>query len=758
MASRAGRDIEAFMRHLKFSDEDIVAVMQVAKGGKAEDVPTPKTIAPETVIKDAGPNLEVATNAMKDAITKPLKGDSAVARQVAAMQKEGRVVDRYKVGSKILPDQQKPLVPEEKPVDPAKDVKHFTLVQSGSKWMGRVFGLKDMPMVDGFESLMAMATNTKEITKWVKDVLSPFPDSSKEVATTMKATMDKYREVIERDNMQKDQLGVALKREKSMAKDSPLQKEAALEAYKLHAQIKVNEPAVKRAYADAWNTIGALAKKHADVRVYLDASGELPKGIEVSAPEHAAALKLREYLDRSSQTMSDQGIPVRGQGSYMPRVWSALMKDEGAGKVGQTFVKVPDLLKFMAREDNTLPWFPSSHGAMKAYIPSAEYKMAWQPFLNRWQPFIETTKNPVLKEGLQNWIKENLYRKAPGNIEKILNATVSAEYMRLIGLSLSVGFKHILKLSNTFAEYGPLTTSRATAQFAKVPVQAMMEKFGLKGEHAELKAFRTYVNMEQMVRMTDEIPIMGAVKYRLKSIMGNPVTSVEMLDNGVSVLSGIMAGTKKGVDAGLIHRRIWETILDANFRSGLDQPLWQKSTTARALSMFQSTPFKLAEYKLKLIEGTIKDIGSGFKSDAGKDAFGTHYTTKLVRWLTLVGTAEAIAQHNDTSIIEMFFHAPFISHIIEGKEGGGIGFGSPEAATESPVAQLGSQLKKNTLTPEGLLKTATSHFKDLGPATKVRRIQDDNIPKGYDSSAKYLMGLHRLGYSYKDKKSVKGVY
>ena len=174
--------------------------------------------------------------------------------------------------------------------------------------------------------------------------------------------------------------------------------------------------------------------------------------------------------------------------------------------------------------------------------------------------------------------------------------------------------------------------------------------------------------------------------------------------------------------------------------------------------MFQSTPFKLAEHKINLVQGMVKDIASGFKSEAGKDAFGTHYTTKVLRMLSLYGVAEAIAQANDTSIFEMLLHTPFVSHIFEGKEGGGIGLGSFEPALESPVAQLASQLKHNTLTPEGLLKTAQQHFKDLGPATKVARIQEDRIPKGYDSAGKYLLGLRRLGYSYRDSKKVKGLY
>lgn len=474
---------------------------------------------------------------------------------------------------------------------------------------------------------------------------------------------------------------------------------------------------------------------------------------------------------------------MRGVGKYIP-FGSDLLKDV-SGKEVTGVHRVPEILKYMEREGN-IPWLPDLDAVMKSYIPIAEFKMAHQPALNRWKPFIDTTRQQGLKNGLNRWLEENFYKRPPGAWQQLLNGVVNFEYLRLLSLNGPPGFKHIMKELGTLSEYGPVDMSKGVALAAKAPIQLAKEKLGLKGKNAELNLIRAYVNLRNIVRVGDEMPGFNAAMTRTKAIFGNPITTVELADNGVSVLSTISAGYKRGVDPLTIHYKMWNTLMSVNFRGFLDQPLFQKIPTVRGLTMFMMTPLKLAEYKLDLAKNAAKDIYSTVRGQGGvKDAFGTHWTTKAMRMLVAIGLGEAIAQHYfNTSIIHITagHWGPF-SNLVEGKkEGFPIGIGDIQIQSESPVVQAASRMHKDFFTPQGQKKFWLSELKSptasriwnikessipedvtVGPYTipvhdiaKWMGVKKGKMPKQYESPAKYELGLPKLGTSYRKAKSSLG--
>jgi hypothetical protein len=189
----------------------------------------------------------------------------------------------------------------------------------------------------------------------------------------------------------------------------------------------------------------------------------------------------------------------------------------------------------------------------------------------------------------------------------------------------------------------------------------------------------------------------------------------------------LLKGQKKGLTLQQSIAQLHETILNCNFRSGWDQPLWQKSTGKRALTMFWMTPFKLAEYKARMITGAIK---------GEKDLYGTYWGAKAIRYLTVIGLAEMVARANDTSILDLAFHLPGITHKFPPDDDDSIlnnyTFGA------SPAVDLLAEADK-----KGVWEGVKKHYNAWGMISKVKRIKDKDVPKMYDSSLKYLMGLKK---------------
>lgn len=666
--------------------------------------------------------------------------DTPVGSFVRWMKDNKRIVDDYMKGSHVLPDRVVPMIPKEKPLKPEKDIGAWSRALSPSKALGRAFTLKDHPVIDAFESMMSYATNLRNMREFSKDVLGEFKDSKdaviKEIKPLFEANkglLDRYGEIM--DGIRDVEARIRKLPEKGSEQVRSLRQEKAV----LWKAARAMEPDFKKMSEEHTAITTKLAKDHADVRIYLSAASELPPGISLTVPEAKAAESLRKYMEGTKDKLQELGIPVIKEKAYMPHLWKELLtEDLNSYRAFMSFKGTPNILRYMSRLPQSKSWIPSAHAAMEAYVPTAEYKIAMQPLMNRWNTTIETMQHPNLRRYMTDWRDANMYAKAESIADKVINGWVGFEYLRLIGLSTSVAFKHLLKLPNTWAEYGFTAGAKGTMKSAKTQTEALLDHFGLvKNKSNELRAFRAYVNQQALIRTMDEIPNMNKWQSTIKSILGQPVMAVEAFDNGVSVFAGMIRGMNKGVKYDTIQRKIWETIFDANFRSAWDQPLWQKSPGTRAATMFQMTPWKLFEFKMKLIEGAVR---------GDRDAFGESGTAKLVRYAMIVGAAETIARANNTSILEMFLHLPFMRDVFEADPDSPTGYrwGEPKPAV-SPTIGLAYEVGK-----KGFEKGAEAHFRDFGVITKVQKASEGTFSDIYESPEKYMAGLRRVE-SHEDK-------
>jgi hypothetical protein len=661
-------------------------------------------------------------------------GKDALTKQADFLEKAQRIVPDYKKGSLEMPLDQIPLIPEIDIPVPDKDIIGSGRWESPHNIMGRAFGrgksaadaLLADPAIDAMESHMTYATNLKNYTRWAKDVLKGVPSAKDKVVKALRPLFKEYEPLMKEYARLMDRARILQNRlNKIPAGDEKLETQIAEVLAQAEDQSKVLAPMIARYDM----IVEGLAKAHPDVRIALHAGDELPAGIKLSKEETAVSDALRGYMEATRDRLKELGIPVIESKNYMTHLWRELLNDKNIPDKLK-FRRIPTLLRFMSRLPESRMWIPSANEIMAAYIPNAEYKVAFQPFLSKWTPFIEELQHGNLKRFMQEWVDENLNRRYETIAERGLNAIVTLEYVRLIGLSVSVGFKHIMKLANTWSRYGVSVNIPATMKAAKIPVQAAAKRLGYKGKTGELKLFRAFVNSRAMVRALDEIPALKSLGMNFRMIMSQPVVAVEAMDNAVSVLAGVFAGGKNNVPPEVIHRAIWKTILDANFRAGWDQPLWQKRATGRAVGMFQMTPWKLAEMKIQLVERAFK---------GQRDAFGTHYGTMLLRYLIIMGMAEGTARQYDTSVLNLFLHLPMFSHTLKPIKKPPY-FEFQLKPSHSPVMAWWAQMAKN-----GVLEGSARHFGYLGQFTKVMKILNDNYPEDYYATPEaYLLGLEKV--------------
>jgi hypothetical protein len=563
-----------------------------------------------------------------------------------------RVADFYEKGSLKPATRIKPVIAKTKPKYSGKDIGVLRQIASPHNVLRRVFP-EDSPIVDFLESTMTYATNVLQGKRYAKDIRKSLPDASKDIAKAIEPVQKKLDPLLDQQHEIMTKIEMRTKRVRGMraGPNREMQKKALENLNKSLRHVRKKIEAELESY-DA--ILADLAKKHPEARVALHLGGQLPEGVKLSFRENEIADSLRSFFDQYKEDFKKTDIPVLEDRPYFTHLWNQLSNDSFMQKTLKTLGrKPPVVMNFKHQLPGSRVWFPSVNAVLKHYLPVAERKLAYQLFLDRWSEFIqaELPRNSRTRKYMMSWMGKNLYPKhTPGS--KFLDALVSYEYLRIIGFSASVAFKHLMKLPGTASVTGIVPTAKALPR--ALAASRAVFRMPKKGQNNEI--FRSYVMASHLVRALDETPGLQPMFAAAKSVAGAPTMWIEAFDNGVSVFAGIMKGAKKGLTPEQTHNAIWQTILDTNFRAGPDQPLWQKSSVGRALSMFQMTPFKLAEFKYRL----VKDAFSG-----KKDAFGGSTGAALVRYIALAGIAESLARQNDSSILELFLHPPFLGHLTK---------------------------------------------------------------------------------------------
>jgi len=610
-----------------------------------------------------------------------------------------------------------------------------TLISPHNTFWG-VFEKGDNPSTDVFKCHNTVTRNIDNGKKWTSDVLKDIPEMTSESMKILEPFFKKFQDRF----TERAEIGRIDKTLKDQIKNLTGQKKQdMIEKWKQNKSRFNDLKTLTEDMITEWDTVvPQLAEKESSVRVILAAADLLPTNIKLSDVEMNAARRIREYFDSTREDMKSLGMPVE-EGPFMPRLFKPIVGDQTAesGFI-KAVTKTPAMLKMITQMPDGRPWLPDAHQILESYIPIIERELAYNPFLQRWKTFIDAKATPELRQYMQKWINENLYRKPESFMSNINSAATALEFARIIGLSVPVAFKHLTKIGGTLAQYDNDVLVKAMIPTIKVTGQSLKDKFGGKVEGRELDIFRSYVKVRDIVKTLDESPL-SSLLDRTKAILGSPVATIEAFDNGLSVFSAILQGAKEGKSSGMTERALIKTILDVNFRGGWDQPLWLKSQVARWAFMFQATPFKATEMKYQLIKRTWNNES---------DAFGTKYGGALVKYATMIGAAEMVARANDTSLLDLIFHVPFTQGMIKATKKG-YEFHNPNFAS-SPFIQLANEMTHNK---EGAIGGARKQYgldKNFIPTIKsspsLERYKNasEGKTKRYESVGKMLLGLKPL--------------
>jgi hypothetical protein len=696
----------------------------------------------------------------------------AVEQYYKFLRARGRIVPEYLRGSYIMPNRAKPIIAEHAPklLDPNADMKLlFSKVGDSRTTKGHVmspstalrpfFAPGDHPVVDLLECGMVSGRNRSNDFRWKKDIFGMVPSAKGAIKKTLGPLYKKAKkrlEVSEQHQARYARLSKRMKEAQDVIKlntsrlenvsvthprrdlfiadmrhaENTLAKLKAMRKKLKKQSVKYAKTSKRMLVMEYDRLLPGLAKAHASVRIALSAGDALPIGVEISDSEKLLARQLRGYFEKTREDLRALGFSVLESRAYMSHSYGELMTDRWAQKFNYE-PAVPTRFKFLYQSPRSRIWIPDLHMILDNYIPMVNRKLALQPFLNRWSDFIEYQAPPHMRGMLIDWLKANVYQQHGGIFHTIANGWVALEYLRLVGGSLSIPVKHATKFLDTFATNTTGQALKGVHHTVKAGLQQAGRAAGIKGENVELKVLKTFVSMDQIVRMMDESP--GAsIAWRLAKVLSGALTTfTELVDNGTTIFAGIGQAAKAGLSMEQTHKLIWDNICKANFRGGPDQPLYMKHPAGRILGMFQTTVQKLFELRAGLVFDFVK---------GGKDVYSNSKRMQLFRYTLLWGALIGLARHFDKDLIAMLLEIPYFHHWIYGSEDPNMPYKLAEPKTPlAPPIQLVAQMAR-----QGVGHGLVDHF-GYTPIYKYLTMWDNRYPNSYYlTPIDQLFGLKRL--------------
>lgn len=520
------------------------------------------------------------------------------------------------------------------------------------------------------------------------------------------------------------------------------------------------------------NTLQMIPKS-SDVRIfaYLDNKEGSPlheAAVQnMSTTELETAEKIKQYYEYTKSELDKRGIRTFDTGTaYANHVFGAMSDPEVMeqlraqnfggrklkGEVGDT-QQLPDM-NFGSRNPNAPAFMPSITEALGAYIPSVGKKLSMEPVIQKWAPSVESNFNgeaPRLADMMADHFNKMNYQPNDGNnvFVRGLNSAIdkwkSLAYLRMVGLSPSVAFKHTMKMGLELSNLGAGPILNAAFQKA-VPdamldsplVQKGMKALGMSDvvDPSVRKAIATTLVQTRAINAEIEglglndsdfnaaMTKMQKAGQSIKSVAGSPTSNIERYEVGLNALATHIAGKQAGLSAAETVKQMIQSNQDTNFNGVIDSPRYinpSKSALANkalgTMTMFSSTPLKITEQYLHYI-----------MQPNAVDAFGTTNGVKVARTILWLGTLAAIGDVTHKKVLGTALHPPFYSP----EEG----FRTPPGAGD--LESVASML--SNLSPENLGAKAIK----IGMPTAVSKainLASGELPEGYGGPASYVIGL-----------------
>jgi len=418
-----------------------------------------------------------------------------------------------------------------------------------------------------------------------------------------------------------------------------------------------SEPEFQQYLAEHDVLLKNAAQKYPSTRVFLAAEDTAEheyypwlKSL-LTSEEKVAATHLKAMMKTYEESIVSQGMNVITERPYMHYSWHPSWKEASAAKYAERIgVELPittvPFNRFHSRTLNARPLVPDAWHSIQSYVPMAEKTLGWNQFWNKkgkmgesWYHHMRSSTvqgNPKLRS-MWNAIHDASIPARQTEVDKWANRYFQFEVFRLLGGSPSVAYKHLFKLTGTYASSG---ASEAAAHFGEAAgaitrqwkndplIRGIASKLGLKpGKEGKFydDALRTYIHQAKRSNILDDYELLPPTQLSWLDNMvqninhhaGFMTSGIEGLDRAHQFLTASSMAAKRGLTARDASYAIYDGILKNNFLGGVLNPAWAKSPTTRALMLFQTTAFKILERRLITGMQTGRALSEVMKSVKG---------------------------------------------------------------------------------------------------------------------------------------------
>lgn len=495
------------------------------------------------------------------------------------------------------------------------------------------------------------------------------------------------------------------------------------EKYNFHKNAYAESEAFKTEYQAAWRVVAeplSMKPENSYMRVFLAAEDTHDFTIypwlkgKLTLEEKAAASEIKDMMEHYGARVVEAGEKVITERPFMHHAWhpNAPTGEEAIKKFGS--IGATPLTKVHSRNAGFMPMVPDAEYCMTSYLANINRTLEGINFWRKgkadgWYAYKKWIhSNPTkVPEGLIRSFDdfEKSFRpQDAGGVSKVSETIYKLEVARLLAGSLSVPFKHSLKLladMRIFGMEGLKAMPKAAVSTTKMIIkqrggEEWLKKRGLKLDLMD-EAVEAYTETGKLYHTISEISPFRVNTSQAEKILdkvnevgGLPTSLVERFDRALSVVASTRMAAKRGMTPAQATYSVYDTILKSNFLAGQLNPSWLKNPYVRLAMIFQSTPFKILEQRIALhgrawagaakeMKQLKKDVIKGekeftwamIKQGLGKqkDLFGTSLMTQSLREMLLIGTGVAVGQtYFDVDLAHHFVHPPLVKATTRGVE------------------------------------------------------------------------------------------
>lgn len=542
---------------------------------------------------------------------------------------------------------------------------------------------------------------------------------------------------------------------------------------------------MEAAYKDA-------ASKYSSSRVFMAVNG---MGMSEADPwlksilshnEKMAAARIKDMLGQYSDRAVASGMDVITSKDFMHYVahpdmdWKAI---KGAvEKIAPDAEGAIDMARFHRRGFDTLPMMPDVRYAMDRYVPDADMRIEMASFWKEWRPFMAQAKAAnyhAVSDYMQSIAKGFSPVTEMGSLDKLANTMQMFEVARLISLSPSVGFKHSMKVMANIALSGfgnaAKNLPKAVPIWKDIVASNLLKEVpaNLRGDlaKAHIGAQNLHMTISDMLPAQLQKNIIDKGLDYWNQRTNFIVNNIELADRSFSFASAVAMAAKQGMTPTQASYLIHDTILKANFLSGVHNPSWLRDPKVRLLMLFQGTPYKIFEqraitaikgggaigdaYKelMRQLRGDLTTGARNFQLGLIKDALmspkdlnGVSYAKQLMNMILTAGAVVTAGKYlGSADLSSQVFHLPFTK---SGAKEHGLELGMNPMMSAAMETMQKAKWKEDDST-NAIIEFFGTWLKDFGVPqniVKVNRLTKSDIPAIYqDSKIKYIFGTPAWG-------------